>query len=457
MRASLGEVIVTPYGGVEEIGGNKILVQNKKTKNSFFLDFGKSFSVARKYYEFPFSLPSSIKELIEIGAVPNIPEIYTKNTNSLEGDPKTNVKAVFVSHAHLDHIGHIPLLNRNIEIYMGECAKKIVEGLQTLVIRKTFENNWENIKIETFVTGEEIDLDNGDITVKPVHVDHSIPGAYGYIIYIEGKTISYTGDFRLHGATSNLTRDFLRKLEGEEIDVLITEATRIDMSDYMSEKHVKLLASNVIERSKNMVILDFSKTDYDRFRTFYEIAKELNRNLVLQPKIAKALESISKCTHLRNKVRLTENILILDEGKKRLSKGEKEVISKNQDKLITIEEIRKDPEAYMLVYMVYSGQDIKKINPPKGSIYILSSSEPVDEEREITFERVLNWLEKYGVAIYHIHASGHATPLDLRDTVETTQPQFVIPIHTLRPNLVKNFIDGERKWLLPSAGSPIKI
>ncbi len=453
----MGKVTITPYGGVEEIGGNKILIQNKKTKHSFFLDFGKSFTIARKYYEFPFSLPSSINELIEIGAVPNIPEIYTRITSSVENEPETNVKAIFVSHAHLDHIGHIPLLNRRIEVHMGECTKKIVEGLQTLVSRKTFENSWENIKIKTFVTGKEIDLDNGSISVKPVHVDHSIPGAYGYIIHVEGRTIAYTGDFRLHGVTSDLTWDFLRNLEKEDIDVLITEATRIDMSDYMSEKQVKLLASNVIERSKSMVILDFSKTDYDRFRTFHDIARELDRYLVIQPKIAKALESMNACTHLRNKVSLSKNVLILEEGKKRLSKGEKEIISKYQDRLITIDEIRKNPDAYMLVYMVYSGQDIKKINPPKGSIYILSSSEPVDEEREITFEKVLNWLEKYGVAMFHIHASGHATPLDLRDTVETAQPRLVIPIHTLRPNLVKNFINGEREWFLPNIGTPIEV
>lgn len=36
------------YGGVDEIGGNKILVSDKKT--SLFLDFGMSFSQANKHF-----------------------------------------------------------------------------------------------------------------------------------------------------------------------------------------------------------------------------------------------------------------------------------------------------------------------------------------------------------------------------------------------------------------------
>ena len=31
---------ITFYGGVNEIGGNKILIEDKKSDASFFLDFG---------------------------------------------------------------------------------------------------------------------------------------------------------------------------------------------------------------------------------------------------------------------------------------------------------------------------------------------------------------------------------------------------------------------------------
>jgi len=37
------------YGGVNEVGGNKILLEDKDTK--IFLDFGMSFSAREKYFE----------------------------------------------------------------------------------------------------------------------------------------------------------------------------------------------------------------------------------------------------------------------------------------------------------------------------------------------------------------------------------------------------------------------
>ena len=40
---------LTFYGGVNEIGGNKILLEDKGTK--VFLDFGKGFSRREKYFE----------------------------------------------------------------------------------------------------------------------------------------------------------------------------------------------------------------------------------------------------------------------------------------------------------------------------------------------------------------------------------------------------------------------
>ncbi len=41
-------VSLTFYGGINEIGGNKILVEDGKTR--VFLDFGQSFSLLDEYF-----------------------------------------------------------------------------------------------------------------------------------------------------------------------------------------------------------------------------------------------------------------------------------------------------------------------------------------------------------------------------------------------------------------------
>ena len=39
---------LTFYGGVNEIGGNKILLEDKKVR--IFLDFGQSFTMGKEYF-----------------------------------------------------------------------------------------------------------------------------------------------------------------------------------------------------------------------------------------------------------------------------------------------------------------------------------------------------------------------------------------------------------------------
>ncbi len=94
------------YGGVEEIGGNKILV--KKDEDSFFLDFGMSFGVAEKYLS-QFLQPrksNGIFDFVELGLLPCIKGIYREDYlrhSGIRAEEEPAVKGVLISHAHMDH------------------------------------------------------------------------------------------------------------------------------------------------------------------------------------------------------------------------------------------------------------------------------------------------------------------------------------------------------------------
>ena len=69
-------VSLTFYGGVNEIGGNKILLNDKGTK--IFLDFGMGFSRRGKYFE-EFLNPrtaNGIGDFLEMDLLPDIPHVY---------------------------------------------------------------------------------------------------------------------------------------------------------------------------------------------------------------------------------------------------------------------------------------------------------------------------------------------------------------------------------------------
>jgi len=73
-------VNLTFYGGVNEIGGNKILVEDKKTK--IFFDFGQSFNFGADYFT-GWLVPRAINGLGDCFAfdlLPRISGLYSKNS-----------------------------------------------------------------------------------------------------------------------------------------------------------------------------------------------------------------------------------------------------------------------------------------------------------------------------------------------------------------------------------------
>ena len=71
-------VKLTFYGGVNEIGGNKILLEDKKTR--VFLDFGQSFNFGSDYFTGWLSARkiNGIKDYFEFGLLPKIKGISHK-------------------------------------------------------------------------------------------------------------------------------------------------------------------------------------------------------------------------------------------------------------------------------------------------------------------------------------------------------------------------------------------
>jgi len=67
---------ITCFGAVNEIGGNKTLLEN--SGSSIMLDFGKSFSAESSFFD-EFLQPrtnSCLRDLLTLGLLPPIPGIY---------------------------------------------------------------------------------------------------------------------------------------------------------------------------------------------------------------------------------------------------------------------------------------------------------------------------------------------------------------------------------------------
>lgn len=429
---------LTFYGGVGEVGGNKILLKDGDT--CIFLDFGMSYSLRDKFYSGPFMAPRSEKSLMELGILPKIEGIY-------KGSRKIGVDAVFISHSHFDHSAYISFINDEIPIYMGETTKIILEAISE-TRPKDLEFNLEGKTFKTFRTGQKIKI--GSLEVEPIHVDHSVPGAYGFLIHTSSGTIVYTGDFRMHGAKHSMSGEFVEKAAETTPVALITEATNLTWAHYSSESEVEEKLTQVISQSSGLVLADFARADVDRFRSFYNAAKKNGRILAVSLKQAYLLKALERDKRLKIPHLDDENIAIFCKRKSRYYCWEKEIQAEYEGRIVDAETAGRKGDKYVLALSFYDFEELVDIKPPPGSCYILSASEPFNEEMEIDFERLKNWLEHYGLPQYHIHVSGHVMPLQLRSVVEKINPGIVFPVHTEHPELFKKFVgDLSAKIVVP--------
>jgi ribonuclease J len=279
---------LTFYGGVNEIGRNKILLQDGDTR--VFFDFGMSFTMKKQFYSPPFLSPKSEKSLQELGILPQIAGIYKFDLNPPEVD------AVFISHGHLDHSAYLSFIKREIPVYCGETTEIILQALSE-IRRADLEFSVADIDFRRFRTGRSIKV--GGLEIEPFHVDHSIPGAYGFVIHTSNGAVVYTGDFRDHGAKPEMTRDFVEKAKNAKPAAIITEATNMTGATVSSEAEVEGKLDSIVARADGIVLAEFAYSDVDRLNSFYRIAKKNRRCLAVSLKQAYLLDALRKDKGLR--------------------------------------------------------------------------------------------------------------------------------------------------------------
>ncbi|UCD04502.1 MAG: MBL fold metallo-hydrolase [Candidatus Woesearchaeota archaeon] len=451
---------LTFYGGIKEIGGNKILLEDKDTK--VFLDFGMSFGRRAKFFE-EYLMPrtaNGLGDFLAINLLPDIKGIYRNDllTHLGRKEEKPEIDAVLVSHAHADHVNYISFLNEEIPIYCGGTTLKILEAIDEQAqrsienevidfrIRPLFKKDYRKPpiprKFNTFRTGDKFKV--GSLEIEPIHVDHSVPGAYGYIIYTSKGPIVYTGDLRLHGNNPDMTYDFMNKAKESKPTAMITEGTRINVkSDDDTEKTVYNRSKKIASQTSNLLIADFNFKDVDRFRTFYKISKEINRKMVISFKHACFLERYHQDNKLKVPDSQDENILILKPKRLTGTYCDEDYTDKyikcrlNYPNIITAEEISKNQGKYMMILNFWYFNQLVDLKPKKGSKYIHSLSEPFNEEMEMSYGRMQNWLNHFNLHKEHAHCSGHAPGSDLKEMVKTINPKNLFPIHTEHPGMFR--------------------
>ena len=132
---------ITPYDGVDVIGGNKILVESQG--RAVFLDFGTPYSIRNRFFE-EYLSPRAGRGLLDpivMGLIPPLWGIYRTDLEPPEASIKPRMErmpgfrelaldGIILSHAHLDHCGYLSFLRSDIPIYTGATTAVVAKAFQ---------------------------------------------------------------------------------------------------------------------------------------------------------------------------------------------------------------------------------------------------------------------------------------------------------------------------------------
>ena len=482
--------LLTFCGGVGEIGGNLISLRITEERSHVIFDAGLSFSAYRRFFDFPTRLPQdSVRlELVDTAILPEITGLddrrlkyYAELARGKGGyevieppDAETDIEDVFVTHVHSDHSKLCSLFGCRSVIHMGELARDLFVRNANLSNRldlfsKLFYHDAKSGKgrhrYQTFADGEKISV--GGLEILPLAVDHSTPSSFGFILTCSAGTVAYTGDLRFHGPAGKLSREFVQEARSRDVDLLVTEGTNMGEARPQGEADVGKFASSLIEKSNRagncLTLVKASPSDIDRISSMVSLAKGLDNEVILTKGVASTICIASSSSGRLRFVKLPDlrecRILIpKDEiapsADRHVKFLEQEGLS---DHFLKLSDYHAEYAGKPHVMISRGDLNLFKLKPLPGSLYIFSTSEPATEEEEFNLEREVNTAQLLGLLFYHVHASGHASPLDLMEMVRQIKPKKLIPIHTEVPNAFVKIFSECSDVVIPQKGKAIEF
>ncbi len=434
------------YGGVGEIGGNKILLEDGDVR--VWLDFGQSFEMGGDYYV-SWLKPRRVNGLgdyFEFDLLPRMEGLYAERmlagTDLEYAEPAFD--GVFITHAHYDHVNHIGFLDPGIPVYTGAGTKLFMEAME----KTSPYANYGKREYRSFRTGDSVRL--GPLELEPIHVDHSIPAAYGYIIHTSEGAVVYTGDYRLHGPKHQMTQEFLEAASYVEPAAMISEGTRMELRGKRRSFSEAQVLQGVIDvcrradREGRMVLYTHGGRDMDRLRTFHTAAEACGRVMVVTPKTAYLLGRLVEDQRLDLPDPRSDDLVgVYYRRKKSGEYDEKDYYVWERgflDRRVTVEELRERPQDYLVHIDFFSFAELIDIRPAAGSHFIYSMSEPVTEE-DLEDRVMHNWLDHFALRYHQLHASGHMSRRELVESIEKVEPGKLFPVHTENPELFAKHFD----------------
>jgi ribonuclease J len=409
LEREYGKVKVRVYGGLDEIGGNCIVVEDGDRKIVF--DNGIRFSVLRKFYGGRIE-PLGLSELRAIGALPPLDALH-------------GASAIYISHLHLDHTGLLSSIPPDVSIKVP--SVRVLEG--TLASWYKRSGSWlayvppdYTAKVEEV---EPMKEDENGVTAIPV--SHSCFPACSFLYRGSDATVFYSGDFRLEplASVSGRLDDVVRSLGVDKVDAALLEGTNFGVEHVLVTASMFRECLSLLLREYELVSVSIDPLDLEAFVAMLDLSSLMGRSLVIgSERLLWAVEELEK---LRPEA--LGGVCVLEEL------GVPTPLSLKSVSLA--EEVLKGPEGFVLAMEPVGLLQVLRrlrmwgeVSSLVGSVVVLMDPEPRESIKEVEESALRAWLRSFGAQAMRLRLSGHYLPHQFRIVVEALRSKDLIPVHT---------------------------
>ncbi|MBC7397018.1 MAG: ribonuclease J [Bdellovibrionales bacterium] len=385
------KVIITPYGGLGEIGMNCMLIETEKS--AILIDCGLMFS-----------------ELDHFGVefvIPNFNHLLTK---------KDKIRAIFATHGHEDHIGALAFA-----LKAGIRAPIYASHFTSLMVRDRLKDRGldELVPINVLAAGSHVEL--GDIKVTTASVNHSIIDAFALFIDTPVGKIVHTGDFKLDASPhfgDVFAHDMFKKAGDEGVLLLLSDSTNVEREELgFSDTGIAERLEKLFESAQGLILVSMFSSNVGRMANVFELAAKMKKKIALT---GRSMQQNVALAHERGAIKLDSSLIIDIE----------DINQYDRNKVIVMSTGCQGEPRSALNRIAHAEHSYVTIG--EGDLVILSSSQIPGNEKPISY--LINDLFRQGAdvlydAIEDVHTSGHATRPELVKMLEMVRPKFFIPIH----------------------------
>ncbi|WP_171210468.1 ribonuclease J [Ruegeria sp. HKCCA5426] len=322
--------------------------------------------------------------------------------------------AVFVTHAHEDHVGAVA------HCYEALGAPIYARAFTANIARRKMDEHGHPEDAVRTVSAWPEHVSVGPFKVAFLPVSHSIPESAALVIDTPEGRIVHSGDFKLDAnpvVGEPFDPDLWAEVAKPGVKALVCDSTNVfSPHDGRSESEVGPEITRLVESASSMVVATTFASNVARVKTLAEAGQKAGRSVVL---LGRAMRRMIEAA--------TETGILSDFPKVISAEEAVDVPRQNLMLIVTGSQGERRAASAQLARGKYRGLELKE-----GDLFLFSSKTIPGNERGVIF--IINQLSEKGVDVVDdssglYHVSGHANRPDLEKVHALIDPQFVIPMH----------------------------